>query len=122
MNILYEFSSALLQARQNKNVTQEQIAFALDISQATYNAWECGHRICPYKHIIALICYFDDNAEDEGIGIRTLLRTKRISYEDIDRIERVDELFGATKTIRLFGMGGVFGYITFSPYKKRVHT
>ena len=50
-------------------------------------------------------------AEDEGIGIRTLLRTKRILYEDIDRIERVDELFGATKTIRLFGMGGVFGYI-----------
>ena len=40
MNILYEFSSALLQARQRKNVTQEQIAFALDISQATYNAWE----------------------------------------------------------------------------------
>ena len=50
-------------------------------------------------------------AEDEGIGIRTLLRTKRISYEDIDRIERVDELFGTTKTIRLLGMGGVFGYI-----------
>ena len=24
-------------------------------------AWECGHRICPYKHIIALICYFDDD-------------------------------------------------------------
>ena len=55
MNILYDFSSALLQARQNKGVTQEQIAFALDISQATYNAWECGHRLCPYKHIIALI-------------------------------------------------------------------
>ena len=61
MNILYDFSSALLQARQRKDVTQEQVAFALDISQATYNAWECGHRICPYKHIIALICYFDDD-------------------------------------------------------------
>ena len=60
MNILYDFSSALLQARQRKGVTQEQIAFALDISQATYNAWECGHRICPYKHIVALIGYFDD--------------------------------------------------------------
>ena len=36
MNILYDFSSALLQARQHKDVTQEQIAFALDISQATY--------------------------------------------------------------------------------------
>ena len=59
MNILYDFSSALLQARQRKDATQEQIAFALDISQATYNAWECGHRICPYKHIIALICYFE---------------------------------------------------------------
>ena len=61
MNILYDFSSALLQARQRKGVTQEQIAFALDISQATYNAWECGHRLCPYKHIIALISYFDDD-------------------------------------------------------------
>jgi transcriptional regulator with XRE-family HTH domain len=60
MNILYDFSSALQQARQRKNVTQEQIAFTLDVSQATYNAWECGHRLCPYKHIIALICYFDD--------------------------------------------------------------
>jgi hypothetical protein len=53
-------------------------------------------------------------AEDEGIGIRTLFRTIRVSYEDIDYIERVDEqnsLFGATKTIRLLGIGGVFGYI-----------
>ena len=60
MNILYDFSSALLQARQRKGATQEKIAFALDISQATYNAWERGHRICPYKHIVALIGYFDD--------------------------------------------------------------
>lgn len=60
MNLLFDFSSALLQARQRKGVTQEQIAFALNISHATYNAWECGHRLCPYKHIIALICYFDD--------------------------------------------------------------
>ena len=60
MNLLYDFSSALLQARQRKGATQEQIAFSLDISQATYNAWECGHRLCPYKHIIALISYFDD--------------------------------------------------------------
>ena len=60
MNILYDFSSSLLQARQRKQATQEAIAFALNISQATYNAWECGHRLCPYKHIISLIIYFDD--------------------------------------------------------------
>ena len=61
MNVLNDFSTALLQARQRKGVTQENIAFALNISHATYNAWECGHRICPYKHIIALINYFDDD-------------------------------------------------------------
>lgn len=60
MDILYDFSSALLQARQRKGATQEQIAWSLNISHATYNAWECGHRLCPYKHIIALINYFDD--------------------------------------------------------------
>ena len=60
MNILHDFSTALLQARQRKGVTQEQIAWSLNISHATYNAWECGHRLCPYKHIIALINYFDD--------------------------------------------------------------
>jgi hypothetical protein len=72
--------------------------------------------------------------DDEGIGIRTLVRTKRISYEDIDHIERFDNqhrlfinkgkvgkatfgfsyqmgLFSAGNTIRLFGIGGVFGYI-----------
>ena len=61
MNILDDFSTALLQARQRKGVTQENIAFVLNISHATYNAWECGHRICPYKHIIALLHYFDDD-------------------------------------------------------------
>ena len=72
--------------------------------------------------------------DDEGIGIRTLARTKRISYENIDHIERFDDqhrlfinkgkvgkatlgfsyqmgLFSAGNTIRLFGIGGVFGYI-----------
>jgi len=52
--------------------------------------------------------------DDEGIGIRTLFRTIRIPYENIDCIERVDEqqhMFGTTNTIRLMGIGGVFGYI-----------
>jgi DNA-binding XRE family transcriptional regulator len=72
MNILDDFSTALLQARQRKGVTQENIAFALNISHATYNAWECGHRICPYKHIIALIHYFDDDMFTR-IMLRTML-------------------------------------------------
>jgi len=52
-------------------------------------------------------------ADDEGIGVRTLARTKRIPYENINRIVRVEEqlLFSRISTIRLFGAGGVFGYI-----------
>ena len=72
--------------------------------------------------------------DDEGIGIRTLIRTIRIPYESIDHIERFDDqyplfinkgqvgkvtlgfsfkwgLFSPGNTIRLFGVGGVFGYI-----------
>ncbi|MBQ6777035.1 MAG: helix-turn-helix transcriptional regulator [Paludibacteraceae bacterium] len=72
MDILYEFSSALLQARQRKEMTQEQVAWALEVSHATYNAWECGHRLCPYKHIIGLINYFDDEQFTRSM-IRILL-------------------------------------------------
>lgn len=72
MDILYEFSSALLQARQRKQATQEQVAWSLEVSHATYNAWECGHRLCPYKHIIGLINYFDDEQFTRAM-IRILL-------------------------------------------------
>lgn len=73
-------------------------------------------------------------ADDEGIGIRTLFHTKRIPYENIDHIERFDDerrlfinkgkvgkvtlggsfqmgMFSAGNTIRLCGVGGVFGHI-----------
>ena len=73
-------------------------------------------------------------SDDEGIGIRTLARTIRIPFESIDHIERMDDqhplfvnkgkigkvtvgfsyqwgMFSAGNTIRLFGIGGVFGYI-----------
>ena len=52
-------------------------------------------------------------ADDEGVGVRTLARTKHIPYENIDRIVKLDEqlLFTRLSTIRLLGSGGVFGYI-----------
>ena len=54
-------------------------------------------------------------SDDEGIGIKTLLRTKRIAYQDIDHIERLqrnDWFFGIGKgAVRIFGVGGVFGFI-----------
>ena len=53
-------------------------------------------------------------SDDEGIGIRTLIRTRRISFQDIERIERLDSgerLFGIKDAVRLFGVGGVFGFI-----------
>ena len=53
-------------------------------------------------------------SDDEGIGIRTLIRTRRISFQEIERIERLDSgerLFGIKDAVRLFGVGGVFGFI-----------
>lgn len=53
-------------------------------------------------------------SDDEGIGIKTLVRTIRISFQDIDHIERLDggeRLFGIKDAVRLFGVGGVFGFI-----------
>lgn len=88
--------------------------------------------------LVLLSCFFVFPiyiiADDEGIGIRTLAYTKRIPYENIDHIERFDDqhplfinkgkvgkvtwgfsyqwgLFSAGNTIRLLGIGGVFGYI-----------
>ena len=54
-------------------------------------------------------------SDDEGIGVKTLLRTKRIPFQDIDHIERMercDWFFGFRKgAVRIFGVGGVFGFI-----------
>jgi hypothetical protein len=53
-------------------------------------------------------------ADDGGVGVHTLLRTIRIPYEHIDRIERAPENFlSNTNSIRLFGIGGVLGFIGF---------
>lgn len=51
-------------------------------------------------------------ADDEGIGIHTLVRTRKIPYSDIERIERAGENFMRwDNTVRLFGIGGMFGNI-----------
>ena len=51
-------------------------------------------------------------ADDEGIGIHTLVRTRRIPYSDIERIERADDHFMRwDNTVRLFGVGGMLGNI-----------
>ena len=54
-------------------------------------------------------------SDAEGIGIKTLLRTKRIAFQDIDHIERLEKndwFFGIRKgAVRIFGVGGVFGFI-----------
>ena len=53
-------------------------------------------------------------SDEEGIGIKTLVRTIHIPFQDIDHIERLDNgkrLFGIKDAVRLFGIGGVFGFI-----------
>lgn len=54
-------------------------------------------------------------SDEEGLGIKTLLWTKRIPFQDIDHIERLEKndwFFGIRKgAVRIFGVGGVFGFI-----------
>ena len=54
-------------------------------------------------------------SDEEGLGIKTLLWTKRIPFQDIDHIERLEggeRFFGFSKgAFRIFGVGGVFGFI-----------
>ena len=54
-------------------------------------------------------------SDEEALGIKTLLRTKRIPFQDIDHIERLEKndwFFGIRKgAVRIFGVGGVFGFI-----------
>lgn len=81
-----------------------------------------------------LVCPMYIITDDEGIGIRTPVRTIKIPYENIDHIERFGKqrqlfvfkgqigkitlgtsfrigMFSASNTMRQFGIGGVFGYI-----------
>ncbi len=88
MDILQDFSTALLQARHRKGSTQEQVAWELDVSQASYNAWECGHRLCPYKHIVALLNYFDDELFTRRVlRIMLMLQHKMAGLDKIDKSE-----------------------------------
>lgn len=51
-------------------------------------------------------------ADDEGIGIHTLIHTRRIPYSDIKHIVRADEDFMRwNNTIRVFGISGMLGNI-----------
>ena len=54
-------------------------------------------------------------SDEEGLGIKTLLWTKRIPFQDIDHIERLEGgnwFFSIRKgAVRIFGVGGVFGFI-----------
>ena len=62
-------------------------------------------------------------ADDEGVGIRTLARTNRIPYANIDRIVRVDgqQLISRIPMIKVFGSGGIFGYVGW-PHLKGIGT
>lgn len=88
MDILHDFSKALLQARRRKGSTQEQVAWSLQVSQASYNAWECGHRLCPYKHIVALINYFGDEQFTRRV-LRILLNLQH-NMAGLDKLPQSD--------------------------------
>lgn len=59
--------------------------------------------------VLSVFCLYPQYiiSDEKGIGIHSLLNTKWIKYEDIDRMERAD----VSGSIRVFGIGGFFGRI-----------
>lgn len=85
---------------------------------ANSNEWLVGLLVIILLILVLLSAFFLYPqyiiSTDEGIGIHTLLRTIHIPYADIERIERAPENFmGNTNSIRLFGIGGVLGFVGF---------
>ncbi len=102
------------------------IFIALIIAAIGYCTWSVSlgnDRVVAFISVVVLVvallsCFFLYPqyivADEEGIGIHTLLNTRLIPYSNIKRIERAPENFlSNTNSIRLFGIGGVLGFIGF---------
>ncbi len=54
-----EFETRLRKLRIEKNITQEELANAIDISRVQYNQYENNYYNIPIKHLIALSEYYN---------------------------------------------------------------
>jgi len=59
--------------------------------------------------LISVFCFYPQYviSNEDGIGIHSLVHTKWIKYDNIDRIEKAD----VSGSVRLFGISGIFGRI-----------
>ena len=67
--------------RENRNLTQEDIANILEIDRRTYNHYETKEKIIPIKHLVALSKYFD-------VSIDYLFEfTRQKQYENVRDVD-----------------------------------
>lgn len=57
------YESRLKQLRKNKNLTQQQLADILEISQRGYSHYETGSRDIPIELLIALAKYYNTSID-----------------------------------------------------------
>ena len=62
------FGEKLKELRNEKGLTQKQVAQALSITVPTLSHWECGYQEPSYKDLLA-ICHFYDVSADYLIGL-----------------------------------------------------
>lgn len=70
--------------REDKNMSQEEIAKILGIARQTYNHYEVQEKIIPIKHLITISKYFDVSV-DYILGLN---KTKK--YENNKEIDKVE--------------------------------
>ena len=78
------YNLLLKESRENRNLTQEDVANILEIDKRTYNHYETKEKIIPIKHLVALSKYFD-------VSIDYLFEsTKLVQYENVKDVDKIE--------------------------------
>ena len=78
------YNLLLKESRENRNLTQEDVANILEIDRRTYNHYETKEKIIPIKHLVALSKYFD-------VSIDYLFEsTKLVQYENVKDVDKIE--------------------------------
>ena len=88
--------------RKEKNLTQEQLAERLSVSNKTVSKWECGKCMPDYALIETLCFELDINVSELISGTESDSNTKRNDLSIIEIMSEIDTL--KTKNLDLFSL------------------
>jgi transcriptional regulator with XRE-family HTH domain len=76
------YQTRMRELREDRDLTQKEVAAILGITQQTYALYEIGAREIPMRHFVALVKYYN-------LDSRTLLTSKTITCSIINMLHRL---------------------------------